>query len=185
MFGRHTIPLLVVACVVLLSCVMLFRWKSHHRITGAMITQDLEQLGAIFKRIDNDCSILGFAQEKNPIDFLNVQSFSGSQVGTMNIMFPNKWAGPYLENNLALQKIDYQVVHTAKGYFIVPGDGVVLPNGKKMGQDIIVDKDVDMQALVQDPQALSDDQNNIFSLKIEIVDKAAADDLFLDEYSDV
>ena len=40
------------------------------------------------------------------------------------------------------------------GYFITPGDGVRLPNGKVVGKDIVLDKKADIAAMARDEQAL-------------------------------
>lgn len=115
--------------------------------TGEVIAQDILKLKQIFVSIDQDCKILGFDYQKNPINFLNVGSFAGSEVGPMNLTYPDRWKGPYLDNNLTVQDQEYQVVYTKKGYFITPGDGVKLPNGKVIGKDILLDEDANIAAL--------------------------------------
>ena len=73
----------------------------------------------------------------------------------MNLAYPEKWHGPYLERNPSVQGIEYQVVYTRKGYFITPGQGVKLPNGKIIGKDIILDENADIELMMHDDQALS------------------------------
>ncbi len=72
----------------------------------------------------------------------------------MNLIYPNKWEGPYLEDNPTIQAIEYQVVRTKKGYFITPGDNVRLPNGKIVGKDIKLDEGVDITAMMNDENML-------------------------------
>ena len=50
--------------------------------------------------------------------------------------------------------IAYQIVSTRNGYFITPGDGVILPNKKVIGKDIIFDKNADIQKMMEDPHTL-------------------------------
>jgi hypothetical protein len=121
---------------------------------GVMIATDIAQLATIFNRINTTCGIIGFDHQKNPINFLNVTSFVGSEVGPMNLKYPQKWQGPYLPNNPTMQAIEYQIVRTDRGYFITPGDGVKLPNGKIVGKDIILDEHAHIVALMADSQGL-------------------------------
>ncbi len=72
----------------------------------------------------------------------------------MNLIHPNKWEGPYLEDNPTMQAIEYQIVRTKKGYFITPGDNVRLPNGKIVGKDIKLDEDADITVMMSDENML-------------------------------
>ncbi|PKN03337.1 hypothetical protein CVU75_02755 [Candidatus Dependentiae bacterium HGW-Dependentiae-1] len=119
-----------------------------------LISKDLKVLQDIFLLIDKQCKILGFDYQKNPINFLNVGSFEGSEVGPMNLTYPTQWKGPYIEKNPTQQGLEYQIVRTQKGYFITPGDGVMLPNGKMIGKEIVLDERADIQAMMKDDGAL-------------------------------
>lgn len=116
-------------------------------IAGEIIAADVQQLATIFKSIDEQCTILGFDRQQNYINFLNVGSFEGSQIGPMNLKYPRNWQGPYLADNPTIQTKEYMVVQTKTGYYIAPGNGVKLPNGKVVGTDIIFGKDADMDGL--------------------------------------
>jgi len=122
---------------------------------GMMMVQEIQRLHDIFQKIHNTCTIIDFDAQKNPINFLNVAKFSGSEVGPMNLVHPEKWEGPYLQDNPTMYKIAYQVVSTKNGYFITPGDGVKLPNKKVIGRDIILDTNADILAMTRDSQMLS------------------------------
>jgi hypothetical protein len=98
--------------------------------------------------------IIDFDNQKNSINFLNVAKFTGSEVGPMNLAHPEKWEGPYLQDNPTMQHIAYQVVSTKKGYFITPGEGVKLPNNKIVGKDIVLDKKANIEAMMIDADAL-------------------------------
>lgn len=122
--------------------------------TANIITDDVKKLAMIFNAINRQCRILGFDHVQNPINFLNVEKFSGSEVGSMNLAYPEKWEGPYLYDNPTVQNKEYMVVSTESGYFITPGDGVKLPNDKVIGSDIIFDKKSDLIQMMYDKTQL-------------------------------
>jgi hypothetical protein len=122
--------------------------------SGMMMADAVVELRDIFHRIHTTCVIIDFDNQKNSINFLNVEKFTGSEVGPMNLAHPEKWQGPYLQENPTMQHIAYQVVSTKKGYFITPGDGVKLPNNKILGKDIVLDKKADIEAMMTDANAL-------------------------------
>jgi hypothetical protein len=121
---------------------------------GSIVAADLSVMANIFKEIETNCSIVGVKGNKDSIDFLNVASFAGKDVGPLTLAYPEKWQGPYLKDNPKIQGKFYQLVKTLKGYFILPGDGVELPNGKIMGKDLIITESSDLPALLKDATAL-------------------------------
>ena len=129
----------------------LYRAKND---AGMMIAQEVVQLRDIFHRIHQTCVIIDFDDHQNSINFLNVAKFSGSEVGPMNLTYPDKWEGPYLKENPTLYHIAYQVVSTKKGYYITPGNGVTLPNKKIIGKDILLDQKADIDRMMLDPEVL-------------------------------
>jgi len=129
--------------------------------TGKLIAREVMQLHDIFQRIHQTCQIIDFDYQKNRINFLNVKSFVGSEVGPMNLVHPNKWEGPYLEDNPTIQAIEYQIVRTKKGYFITPGDNVKLPNGKIVGKDIKLDEDADITVMMNDKDMLMFEEESL------------------------
>jgi len=148
---------LIIASIVVLFFICLSVFNTLYRSkndAGIIIAQDIAQLKNIFQKIHQDCGIIDFDAQKNPINFLNVATFTGSEVGPMNLTHPEKWQGPYLKDNPTMYHIAYQIVSTRKGYFITPGDGVTLPNKKVVGKDIILDKNADIQKMMVDPQVL-------------------------------
>lgn len=120
--------------------------------TGTIIAADVEQLASILKKINETAGILSFDYQKNIINFLNIKKdgFVGSEVGSMNLKYPEKWEGPYVQRNPVIQDKEYLVVRTKQGYFITPGEGVVLPNKKVVGKDISLDEDADIPTLMRD-----------------------------------
>lgn len=119
-----------------------------------IIEHDVARLADAFKQIEKDCKIISFESQKNSINFLNVKSFVGSQVGPINLKHPDLWKGPYLGRNPSMQSIEYLLVRTKKGYFITPGVGVKLPNGKVVGVDIKLDEGADIEAMMKDEKQL-------------------------------
>ncbi len=130
-----------------------FFYEKRHS-DGWIMVDHLALLAKKFERINQTCGILSFDYQKNPINFLNVETFRGSEVGPINLVHPEKWQG-YLANNPIIQNIEYMVVRTNQGHFITPGMGVRLPNGMVIGQDILLDADADIATLVADPDGLS------------------------------
>ena len=123
-------------------------WYQGKKASDRIIADHIVQLDAIFENIHRTCNIINFEHQKNYIDFLTVKSFVGSEVGSMNLAYPEKWVGPYLDDNPTIQEQYYQIVRTKKGYFIVPGLGVRLSNGKIIGKDIILSEDADIQGMI-------------------------------------
>lgn len=130
-----------------------FYYRSRWYTVG-VVTQDLKVLQDIFKRIDESCTIMSFDAPITPINYLNVKSFEGSEIGAMNIVYPSRWEGPYLKDNLTIQGLEYQIVRTQKGYFITPGNGVTLPTGKEMGQDIVLTETSDIAKMANEEGVL-------------------------------
>lgn len=143
----------IVAALVLaglLGGTLWYLLRESRLIIDTVIADEIPELVEIFRKIDNQCTILEFEHEKNHIDFLNVVKFVGSEVGSMNLMYPKNWQGPYKKDNPTIQEKLYQIINTTKGYFIAPGDGVKLTSGKVIGIDIILDKNADIPALLAD-----------------------------------
>ena len=135
-------------------------------IRDEIISSDVKKLSEIFKKINNDCKISGFDYQKNNVDFLTVEKFTGSEIGPMNLVYPNNWKGPYLNDNLAIQNRVYQVAKTKHGYFLVPGDNVTLSDGKIIGKDIKFEEHTDVPSMISKGGALY--REKPLALKIEI-----------------
>lgn len=125
-------------------------WKESKTIVDELIAMDVAHLSSILNKINETCVIIDFDHQKNFIDFLNVGSFTGSEVGPMNLTYPEQWEGPYIDDNPTVQDQYYQVVQTDKGHFVVPGPGVELSDGNVIGKDIVFDETTDIQALIDD-----------------------------------
>lgn len=151
----YLMPLLTASLLAVLVVIAVYRYYTQmETIANDMIVDHVEELSDIFKKIDKECQIIGFEHEKNYIDFLNVAKFDGSEVGSMNLAYPSEWKGPYLKDNPTVQEKLYVVVVAKTGYYVAPGDGVVLANGNVIGKDIIITKDSDFDTLLSDPEAL-------------------------------
>src|SRR5690348_2978820 len=116
---QHHINFLKIIIVAILATLFLTSiyvfWKEKGKSVDYFMSQDIERLSIIFNKIQQQCYITGFESNKNPIDFLNVISFSGSQVGSMNLAFPQKWQGPYLKQNLKMQNKFYEIFKNKQG----------------------------------------------------------------------
>lgn len=107
--------------------------------TASLITNDLKSINDALTLIDKKCNILQIRGGKITLDFFNVKKFKGSVVGGMSVAYPVKWQGPYFEINPLLQQKYYELIQAKDGYFIVPGNGVKLPNGFVVGKDFSID----------------------------------------------
>jgi hypothetical protein len=137
----------------MLSCVTF--WYQSTIITDAFIVSDVKILASLFKKINEQCTILDFKfQSNNQIDFMQVISFEGSELGSMLLQYPQRWRRPYLRDNFTAQGKFYQIVKTKDGFFILPGDGVILHNGKIIGKDIPHNFNDDIPALLNNPRML-------------------------------
>ena len=143
-------PLLTIILLVVLTGLSVFSliYKSQEN-TATLIDNDLQVLVDAFNRIDHDCKILNFDYTLNRINFLNVQSFVGSEAGAMNLAYPDHWKGPYLNDNPTVQGQEYFIVVTHQGCFVTPGFGVRLPNGQIVGRDIVLNKDANIEVMIQ------------------------------------
>ena len=102
------------------------------------LVQDLKQLERILSSIDKECNILSIINNRGLLNFFTVEKFIGSQVGCLNLAYPDRWKGPYLKTNPTFQGVFFELIKTDEGLFILPGDGVRLPNGVIMGESFVV-----------------------------------------------
>lgn len=154
MSGRF-LPILTMFFFLLLLTIAVYRlYKNVSEVPSKLVAEHIEKLASIFKKIDETCGIDHFDEEKNRIDFLNVKSFVGSKVGSLTVQHPERWQGSYIDVNPTAQDKPYVVVKTSAGYYIAPGDGVKLSNGKIIGKDIVIDKNTDFEKLTRDPSGL-------------------------------
>ncbi|MCL5436921.1 MAG: hypothetical protein M1549_03550 [Candidatus Dependentiae bacterium] len=152
----YLLPIASAVLLALLVGLAVYRFKRDAKlIVSQIIADQVEQLRGVFKRIDASCRIIGFDHERNYIDFLNVESFVGSEVGSMNLTYPSNWEGPYLPENPTVGGKYYVVIATPKGWFIAPDNGVRLANGKTIGKEIKLGRDANFDALMRDPNALA------------------------------
>ncbi|MBN2267009.1 MAG: hypothetical protein JW725_01560 [Candidatus Babeliaceae bacterium] len=149
------LPLITAFFFLALFGIALYRlYQGAKDVTNTIIANDVEQLASILRKIDATCGIISFDREKSYLDFLNVKGFTGSEVGPINLAYPGRWEGPYIADNPTIQGRSYAVVKTTKGYFVVPGDGITLSNGRTIGKDIIINGTSDIPAMMRDRNAL-------------------------------
>lgn len=165
---KYVVPVTSALLLAFLCMIFIANFFYESRASDvSFIVNDLNTLVKVFESIDKTCGIIGFDYEKNSINFLNVISFAGSEIGPMNLRHPEKWQGPYVKDNPSFQYKEYQVLKTSAGYFITPGDGVKLPNGKVVGTDIKTDKSADISALMYQKDAfLVDNQPLAIALPV-------------------
>lgn len=154
----HWYSLIAIAIIIGLIgfSIATFRARKERDI-GMLLAQDIQHLADVFKDINETAGIAGFDFQKNEINFLNIKKdgFVGSEVGSMNLIDPKKWQGPYIRPISDLQEHNYMIVRTKQGYFITPHDGVRLPNGKVIGTDIVLDENANIEQMMQPDGPLS------------------------------
>lgn len=154
--GLWTLFSVIVLSVLIVGSIKIF-WRDSRKAVSEIVAHDIAQLSEIFKRINEECGIIGFEHERNYVDFLTVQSFVGSEIGSMNIAHQKKWQGPYLNDNPTIQEKLYEIVWTEKGYFLVPGRGVVLSN-KQVVDERLIHRTTDVFALIKDGVLMHQDK---------------------------
>ncbi len=137
----------------LLSIIVLFvffkMYYTKPYFVASVMQSDMLHLEKILHDIDDTCEVLSLQDVSAPIDFLTVESFAGSMVGGVDLAHPKNWDGPYLEQNPIAQGKFYELAKAKDGYFIIPGKGVMLPNGAVMGKDIIISPKTSVEKLTQ------------------------------------
>jgi len=143
---RNAFPLGTIALFITLFVVAVANLLYESKIlVDEYMAKEIDQLAKVFTDIDDDCAIISFEHQKNYIDFLNVKKFAGTTVGSMSIMFPDKWKGPYFQDTPSVFGNPYLIVRTKKGYFITPPEGTRLSNGKVVGTDISLAENADLE----------------------------------------
>ncbi len=143
-------PILSITLLFLLVIFFLFRvYKNKPYFVTSLISDDIVMIVDSLNRIDKECSILSIEHNRNYIDFLNVVKFTGSEVGCLNLAYPDKWQGPYIEDNPTMHGKLYEIVKTKEGVFVVPGLGVKLPNGFRVGKHFEINFDSSISEMIQ------------------------------------
>lgn len=171
---KNIVPLLSGLLLAALFVIALTRIiQQAHVATDQVIAEHIEMLTPIFQRINNTCGIVEFEHAHNYIDFLTVSTFVGPTVGALHLLDPQQWQGPYLQENLMVQGKLYEIVQAKDGYYIVPGRGVTLANGKVIGKDIIFTQATDVTALINPTMGL-EYNNKPLAARIETRSKTLA-----------
>lgn len=122
---------------------------------ATIIQNDIEQIQNVLTKIDTNCNILSFNYDNIRINFLTVEKFVGSTVGCLNLAYPGKWTGPYVQRNPTLQGKFYEVARAKEGFFIIPGHGVKLPNKQILGKDFEITPNTSMNDLIKENAPLN------------------------------
>jgi hypothetical protein len=125
--------------VLLLSLLIIFLMRvfsDRSQVLVNVIRDDLDRIESTLEAIDHDCNILDILSSAAQLDFSTVEKFVGSTIGGLNLAHPENWKGPYMDQNPTIQQRFYQIVQAKDGYFVVPGQGVRLPNHLVMGQEL-------------------------------------------------
>jgi len=166
-FFKRYFPFVSAVFFLFILSVFLIRFfYSRPRIIASIIEDDIKVITLALKKIDERCNILSIENSHNEIDFLNVEKFTGSQVGPLALGYPKRWQGPYLRINPTLQGQLYEIVRGADGFFVMPGRGVLLPNGAVVGKDFIITPKTYVSDLLKEGAPLRYANHN-FAVKLE------------------
>ena len=116
---------------------------------ASLIADDIKIISLALEKIDSDCNILKIKHDRDYIDFLTVREFEKSSVGPLNLVYPQRWEGPYLNTNPTMQEKLYEIIKTKDGIYIVPGNGVKLPNGLVVGKDFEISTETKIANLLK------------------------------------
>ncbi len=133
---------------------LVYFFTQARKANVSIMYEHVNKIKGVLSQINNDCTIINVGLDKTYINFLNVKSFSGSEIGSLTLAHPENWKGPYLQDNFAVQGIGYYLLRGEKGYYIVPGDGIILNNGKVLGRDIIIGPKTDIPKLLLEEKEL-------------------------------
>lgn len=149
-FFKNNFQFISTLFIFLLVMTLVLRlFYSRPQMVASIIEDDINQITLMLKRIDVKCNILSINKDRSDVDFLNIKSFSGSQVGPLNLAYPDKWEGPYLRVNPSIKGKYYEIVKVKDGIFVIPGRGVKLPNGLTIGKDFDISKENVMSFFVK------------------------------------
>ena len=130
---------------------LVFRiFYTRPRLIASIIEDDIKLITLALEKIDSKCNILTISKGNSHVDFLNVKSFEGSQIGSLVLAYPDRWEGPYLSVNPTIQDKFYEIVRAKGGAFVLPGTGVTLPNGKVIGKDFKITERTDVEIMFQE-----------------------------------
>ncbi len=135
--------------VILLIFFITTTFKDKSFFSTNILSGDINKIVNALTQIDKDCSILSIENESNPIDFLTVKAFVGSEIGSLNLGYPKNWNGPYLLDSPRFQGRLYNLVRNKYGAFVIPGDGSKLPNGLVIGKDLKLSYDSDIVTMLE------------------------------------
>jgi len=138
---RRVFPVLTIFFLLFISLFSLYKVLYDMPLQEAkIVAEDVRRIASVLHDIDKRCNILSIKPNHDAIDFLTVgKSFAGSEVGSLNLAYPQHWQGPYLKSNPTFKGTHYDLVRAKDGFYVVPGRGMKLPNGLIMGRDVIID----------------------------------------------
>lgn len=155
----------ILIIISLIFVVFYFFFKSNKNLYN----EKIYEIGQIIEDIDKKCKIICFANEHNPIDFLNVKEFSGNHIGSIQIANPKNWTGPYLEQIALYKQKPINIFVHSSGCYIIPGEGTLLSENKIVGKDIIFDSSFNEEEFFKNyPCLFNDNKRLIYKLKINV-----------------
>lgn len=169
---RNYYRIIAIGSLLFLILIFLISWQFLSKVKKSSkekMAENIEYLANIFSSINECCGIVGFERDKTYIDFLNVKNFVGAQVGGMVLKNPENWQGPYLSKSPKSQDKEFQIVKARDGYFIIPGDGVAVTNGKVINKTVEINEGKDVTPLINYEDGLRTRQGKALAKKIPLI----------------
>lgn len=143
--GRYVISLVSIS--LLAMCTAHFVANGSTWSPG-MVGANLHKINEALLRFDQDCGIQRSVPGRYSLHFLTLRYPSVDDLGGFLLKSTQGFAGPYMRTVPVVDGYPYALVVNAQGMFIVPGDGVQLPNGHRLGKEIFLDAESDIEGLV-------------------------------------
>lgn len=118
------------------------------RFTAGVISQDVQRLAAIMGEINERCLIKVVSKGRIKLDFLSSDLAPAVETSGLILAHPEQWDGPYVSSTPRIQGKPYELLQTKDGLFVLPGEGVRLPNGYRMGKHVKVSSQSNITAMM-------------------------------------
>lgn len=116
-----------------------------------IIDHEISAIVRILEKIDKDAAIVSIDTSHDAeLDIFQTESLKRAKIGPLTVEYPENWKGPYANRTARYRGECYQIVRARDGYFVIPGDGVTLPNGLTVGKDIVINDEQDAAPFLRD-----------------------------------
>jgi len=140
--------------LLLMGLCFAFLFMNYPSLKTRLVRRDMQRIVRALYQVDRYCHIETVTPGLHPLNFLTLPRPTERDFCGIELEFPKQWTGPYFSEVPVLDNTPYQLLKTEKGLFLVPGNGVRLPNGNVIGIDIVWHYTTEVAALAQQGGAL-------------------------------